>query len=143
MAIEETPIQNPDLVRAMNLFMLSKTEQNGMKVSAELNKATFLVPIFLPEGTPDGDLAETIKNTVIQYLMLDQPNTDKSFLMAFTDQGELEKWNPDGCPCVFCPFSDIQGIVLKHAAQCSGVVINPFSQSMAFTAKSLDLSKPL
>ncbi|MCI9274134.1 MAG: SseB family protein [Clostridiales bacterium] len=140
MEIEGTyEIKNPGLVKAMNLFLINKTKKNGMQMTSELNKATFLVPIYLPEGTPTDNLKEGLKHVEIQYLMLDQQSTGQSFLMAFTDQEELKKWNPEGCPAVFCPFHEIQEIVLKHKNQCSGVVINPFTHSILFTAKHMEV----
>ena len=139
MPIEGNAIQNPDLVRAMDLFLVSKSELNGKRLSKELNRATFLVPISLPEGAPTDHLEETLKDMEIRYLMVDQKSTGKSFLMAFTDREEMKKWNEEEVPAIFCPFSSLQKIVLKHADQCSGVVINPFHQSIVFTAQNIQL----
>ena len=75
MPIEGNTIQNPDLVHAMDLFLVNKSELNGKRMSKELNRATFLVPISLPEDIPADHLEENLKNVEIRYLMLDQKST--------------------------------------------------------------------
>ena len=139
MPIEGNTIQNPDLVHAMDLFLVNKSELNGKRMSKDLNRATFLVPISLPEDIPADHLEENLKNVEIRYLMLDQKSTGQSFLMAFTDREEMKKWNEEEVPAIFCPFSSLQEIVLKYADQCGGMVINPFHHSIVITAQNIKL----
>lgn len=133
------PIENPELVRAMNLFLLDQRMENAKKLSAQVNKGVFLVPIVLPDGAQELKPGDKLEQVEITYQLITHKATGSDYLMAFTDREELHRWSSEKVPALVCFFDDLKHAVLTSKGQCKGFVINPVSQGITITAEEMEL----
>ena len=157
-----TPVSNPDLVRAINDMQLDNSPEKQNRMIDEVMKAHFLTPVIVspePENDHDhGDChdhdhdhsdchdhdhdhcdchnhhqkSELEKGTTISFYTIED-SAGRHFFLAFTDWDELRKWqNNEHQQTFIVTFDDLSGMVLQDGCRCEGFVINPFGESIVF-----------
>lgn len=124
------PIENPELVKAMNTFFVEGNEANLMKVIDSLLPAKFLVLSVNDEMETEQTETGTVikKDSVLKFLQC-VDNNDNVFLPLFTDWTEAGKWVQHD--------KNIGGFVMhtfeafefaNRDGNYSGILINPGSE---------------
>lgn len=126
------PITNPMLVGAMELLKAEDTPEHRKLVMEEILHAKFLSPVNIePKPVPDENgITKITAENKVQLPMLTTAD-GKHFFMAFTDLGELQKWNKEPNQSVFgFNFKDYVGMMHKAGDTCDGIAINPYGNNM-------------
>jgi hypothetical protein len=126
------PVENPKLKELFEKWLQEKTDDLLNQVFEEIViRAHFLSVIILSEEPkPSGDGTATFKQgTVMQFPMITTQD-EKQFYPAFTDWGELAKWQNITSPpkTLILSFDDYVHMVLE-GANVDGVIINPLSDN--------------
>lgn len=128
------PINNPELVKAMNTVKEAFSQENNNRFLNELMKASFLVPAIIdPVPTPDANgKAVLTQDTKITFNLLSNEKGEKYF-PAFTDWQELHRWQKDyKSNTVVLTFDEFATMILKDGCDAIGFVINAFNQNISF-----------
>ena len=129
------PIENPQLVAAMDTMAKIPTPENEAVLIAELKQARFLAPIRPSSMPPSADAA--FERMAIQFEML-VDTYQNSWFPAFTDNDEVSKWKhaPDqqGLALTLDNYLDI---LENNPAEQTGVVINPYHHNLQLTRREL------
>lgn len=133
------PVSNPMLIGAIELLKVEPSPEHHKMVADEIVKAHFLAPakvMNLPEPNAEGEIQfSSGEEHQIQFPMLSAPD-EKKFFMAFTDEGELQKWPGAKDNQKFSmTFEDYAGLLLRKDSQgnfspAAGFVINPFGANL-------------
>lgn len=140
MAEVKSPVQNEALKKAILTLKGENTPQNLNVVVGEMMRSVFLAPAALDFGgaeAPKPDATGRIalpKETKFNLAVVSSPE-GKRYYMAFTDAGALEKWTqrPAKQANLMMRFDDFAKMLETHK-DISGLVINPFSESLRFEA---------
>ena len=134
-------ITNPMLTGAMELMKKSNTPEHRQMFIEEVLHAKFLSPVVIepkPEVDENG-ISKVSKDAKIQLPMLTAPD-GKHFFMAFTDLGELQKWNKEGGQQIFgFSFVDYVGMVRAAKETCDGFIINPYSHNVVMPSELIEM----
>ncbi len=125
------PVTNPMLVGAIELLRAEDTPGHRRMVMEEIMHATLLSPVTItPEPLRDENGVPRI--TPEHHVQLPMFSREgKNFFMAFTDFGELEKWQSDEGHSVFgFRFNDYFKMMNDAGETCQGIVINPFGNNI-------------
>ena len=130
------PIENPDLVAAIEALKTSDSEGVDEALTVELQSAVYLVPYMTqqdPESTEEGD-------DFVQLLVCADPE-GAEYLPLFTDEEALRAWTKEQ-PVSAMAFSaeDAWDMVLSQD-DCSGAVVNPGGLSLPIDRKLVQLLK--
>lgn len=131
------PIENDIINPALMLAISRMKEHNNMitqnKMVEEVLQAQFLVPCkmrFKP-GT-EKEERRTTANTFPIINMI-KTTEDLLYFMAYTDMGELKKWQDnDGQNVLIMGFDDLAGLALNPKSNAAGFVINPMTSNVVF-----------
>ena len=125
------PVENPELIDGMNLFIQDKSENNLSKFINGLLKAKFLVLSYNDEMEVEQDGENTVIKQNSKLKFLNCFNEDgEAFLPLFTDWKEVNVWLKE-------PDKNIGGFVMdtfeafefvKIGQDYNGIVINPGSK---------------
>lgn len=126
------PVENPKLKELLSQWRQEQTDDLLSQAFEEIViRAHFLSIITLSEEpAPSGDnIATFLRDTVMEFPML-TTREGKHFYPAFTDWGELAKWQSVGSTtkALILSFDDYASMV-EHGADVDGVAINPFGDS--------------
>ena len=133
-------VSNPMLMGAIELMRAEDTPDHRNMFVGELAKATFLSPAIIepaPVENAEGKLA-IAPGSKVQLPILTGAEGMR-FFMAFTDQGEYEKWqekNPEQkLPYFALNIDEYAAMVLRRDAKGNicpalGIVINPFGANI-------------
>ena len=120
------PVTNPDLVQAIQHAMSDSAYEP--QVIDELFRATFLCPGLLDNKDP-----EDIKID----LSIVESQSNKKYLLAFTDWNELRKWNPDeNLQALLFSIDDYKAFVATELGY-EGIVINPSGSNFILSREVL------
>jgi hypothetical protein len=126
------PVENPKLRELFEQWRQEKTDDILNQVFEEIViRAHFLSVIMLseePESSGEGT-ATFKQGAVMQFPMLTTQD-EKQFYPAFTDWGELAKWQSIAVPpkTLILSFDDYVHMVLE-GTNVDGVMINPFGDN--------------
>lgn len=134
MAIRVKPVTNPMLVGAIEVLRAEDTMEHRRMVIEELTHATLLSPVVItPEPVPGEDGVPRITpehNVKVPMISAD----GKNFFMAFTDLGELHKWQKGKAQSVFgFRFSDYLNMIQGAGDTCDGLAINPAGNNLVLS----------
>ncbi|MBQ8984162.1 MAG: SseB family protein [Lachnospiraceae bacterium] len=126
-------IINPALMLAISRMKEHNNQDTQNKMVEEALNARFLVPCemkFAP-GT-EHEQKRTPANT-FPNINLIKTTEGKLYFMAFTDMGELKKWqDKDGQNVLIMSFDDVAGLALNPKSNTEGFVINPSTTNVVF-----------
>jgi hypothetical protein len=123
------PVTNPELVEAMNKFLIEKNSQNEAILIEKITKAHFLTPIVL-EGKIENGLLKAGSKIGFEVIT---DNFDNSYFMAFTDWEELRKWSMEKVETLISTYEDLKSMVLNGSGDIKGFIINAYGQNFAIT----------
>ena len=107
----------------------------------ELVKAKFLCPIQIDaKKLKKTDYNIKILNEDTEVALISITNkTGEQYLMAFTDENEFQKWNPDkNQQTLIFSFEDYKRIVLSEHSLFKGFVLNPFGDNIVLNSDILE-----
>lgn len=129
----ENDIINPALMLAISRMKEHNNKDTQNKMVEEALNARFLIPCemhFAP-GT-EKEKKRTPKNT-FPNINLIKTTDGKVYFMAFTDMGELKKWqDKDGQNVLVMGFDDVAGLAMNPKSNAEGFVINPVTSNVVF-----------
>jgi SseB protein. len=127
------PVDNPELVAAMNAFLADGTEENERGMLSAAQQAHFLAPAIIAQSS--GEPATAVPTgTHIQFEMaVNQRN--QHFFPAFTDWEQLRLWKntPDQKTVVI----QLRNYATMLQTQGAGIVINPRGQNLVFSREHI------
>lgn len=136
-----TPIVNPGLKKAINIFNSNKSEKTLQIFSDELRKANFLVLIDTKElKLSNSNGAEKIlfeKGSIIKFLRIFDENNEP-FLPIFTDWNEIDQWieSRENIAGWIMSTNDVFNFVLKNKSD-KGLVINVCSDKWEMSKEQI------
>lgn len=129
----EQEIINPALMLAISRMKEDNNINTQNKMVEEALKAKFLVPCVmkLKPGT-ETESKRTPGNTIVNFNMI-KTTEDEMYFIAFSDMGELKKWQDnDKQNVMIMTFDDLAGLVLNAKEKSAGFVLNPVTTNVAF-----------
>lgn len=126
-------IINPALMLAVSRMKENNNLLTQNKLAEEALRAKFLVPckVQMKPGT-EQEANRTPKNTSVQFNLLKTTEGDIYF-MAFSDMGELKKWQDiENQNVMVMGFDDLAGLVLNENSNAKGFVLNPVTSNVVF-----------
>ncbi len=126
-------IINPALMLAVSRMKENNNLHTQNKLAEEALRAKFLVPckVQMKPGT-EQEANRTPKNTSVQFNLLKTTEGDIYF-MAFSDMGELKKWQDiENQNVMVMGFDDLAGLVLNENSNAKGFVLNPATSNVVF-----------
>ena len=136
---DQEPIQNPDLLQAIEALKTNDSEEVHEDLTVELQCATYLVPYVdqLPGEQPaEGEESDDS----VQLLVCADPE-GAEFLPLFTDEESLLAWTKDQevSAMVFTPSEAWDMVVSQD--DCAGAVINPAGLALPIDRKLVEMLK--
>jgi hypothetical protein len=138
MAVRMKPVTNPMLVGAIELLRAEDTMEHRQMVMEEIMHATLLSPVEItPEPVPDENgIPRITPDHNIKVHMLTAGG--KNFFMAFTDLGELQKWQKAEKQNIFgFRFNDYLNMIQGAGDICSGLAINPSGNNLVLSKEMI------
>lgn len=135
----EKDIINPALMLAISRMKENNNLETQNKMVEEAMNARFLVPCMmkLKPGT-EKEEKRTPKNTIVNFNMMKTTTGDTVFI-AFTDMGELKKWQDNENQNVMVMgFDDLAGLVLNSQGKAAGFSVNPTTSNVAFRKEVIE-----
>ncbi len=129
----EMDIINPALMLAISRMRENNNLVTQNKMIAEALNARFLVPcvIQVRPGT-EQEAKRNADNTMVHFNMLQTKEKEK-FFIAFTDIGELKKWQDDDKQNgMVMGFDDLADLIRSAGDQACGFVLNPVTTNVMF-----------
>jgi len=134
------PITNPELIELMKKLKENPNSENENKFINCMINSLFLTPIII-----DGEIEEkddykiTIKKgTKINFKLIANKNTQKSYFLAFTDWDELRKWSSEPENAFIVNYDDLKNLVARSQGEQEGFVINPFNQNIIVNSEIIE-----
>jgi len=134
------PITNPELIELMKELKENPNPENENKFINCMINSLFLTPIII-----DGEIEEkddykiTIKKgTKINFKLIANKNTQKSYFLAFTDWDELRKWSNEPENAFIVNYDDLKNLVARSQGEQEGFVINPFNQNIIINSQIIE-----
>lgn len=133
--LNETKVENPTLIQAMNELKEKKNRETQEKFIEELQKATFYSPAEI--GVKDevnneilnaNDIVKGHENRV-NLLAIESVEKER-YIPAYTSQEEVEKgfkFDGEFVPCAFNVYVDI---INNSAEELKGIVIDPYGANV-------------
>lgn len=128
----EEPIENPGVLEAIAEMTKEPCVENESALTAELQCAVFLVPVFgesEPESSPEG--GETVQ------LLACTNEEGAEYLPLFTDAEALKEWTDEPVSAMVLEAAEVWEFILSQP-ECSGGVINPGAASFQLTRRLVE-----
>lgn len=138
------PIENPELVKAIDALMTYTSEQTQRNLEIELRKAVYLLP-FLADNNfhasePDSEGRAIIEKDSLMKVLLASDAQSNPLLPLFTDWVHIGAWTKEAVNTLVLPAKDAWDFALN--GQYAGVVINPGGNALPLSKEALvELSK--
>lgn len=133
MAIRMKPVTNPMLVGAIELLRAEDTMEHRRMVVEELTHATLLSPVVItPEPVPGEDGIPRITPEHNVKVPMISAN-GRNFFMAFTDLGELQKWQKEKQAVFGFRFNDYLNMIQGAGDTCDGLAVNPAGNNLVLS----------
>lgn len=131
------PSLNPNMAVAIEKMRQDNTPDNRNLMINEMMRTGFLAPATMdpmPEVDENGQ-AKMTKDTKISFMNL-KGQDGKSFLAAFTERAEIERWKKDdSMQTIMLTFDEMAHIVLTSKGELSGFAINPFHENIVLNSE--------
>ncbi len=120
------PIENPVLQAAFRSHIENRSEASASALGQALNSSVYLIPIIADEmrTTPSSPGMVTIEAGSLIKFMNCQNEKRESFLPAFTDWHEIQKWTNSEVSTIVLPAAELWQFALNDSNYV-GVAINP------------------
>lgn len=133
-------ISNPMLVGAIALLKKKNSSDNRKLFTDELLHAKLLAPVVI---TPPPAVDENGKRTFTEDNKMTFPmlkgNDEKRYFTVFTDINEMRQVKAEGYLTVIpVTFKSMADLVIASDETCSGVIINPYGESVALNRPYID-----
>lgn len=132
---EHQPIENPELLAAIDALAKEKSSEAEHALASELQRGLFLVPVFA--GRIDTDPAD--EESVQVLVCTDQD--DAEFLPLFTDEPTLKSWATGGDVSAMVLTAPEAWDFILSQSQCAGAVVNPGSQALPLNRELIGIFK--
>lgn len=129
------PITNPELVKAMQEMLSNTTDETKSRMFSQIMKAHFLVPSIvqnIEQIAVKKDVNPISPTTRASFKTITNTNNEK-YYMAFTDVGELKKWQNKDQQIVVLTFMDFANFLAQSGTKVHGFVINPMGENVTLT----------
>lgn len=138
------PIENPELVKAIDAFMTHNSEQTRRDVDIELRRAVYLLPFLADDdfhaSEPDSEGQAVIEKDSLMKILLASDAQDNPLLPLFTDWMQIGAWTKETVNTLVLPAKDAWAFALD--GQYAGVVLNPGGNALPLSQEALvELSK--
>lgn len=122
------PVENPELVSAMEALQKNPSAETESAFFQQLQQANFLLVLHqgLEHTEPDEDGTITLsEGTTISIAMLSDAEGHPLYF-GFTDWRALRAWNEKpNQKTLIMPFSQLLDMVLSEKTNCEGFIMNP------------------
>lgn len=135
----DNDIINPALMLAISRMKENNNTATQNKMVEEAMNARFLVPcvVKFKPGT-EKEVERNPGNTIVNFNMM-KTTSDDMYFIAFTDMGELKKWQDNENQNVMVmSFDDLAGLVLNSQGKSAGFAINPSTTNVAFRKEIIE-----
>lgn len=129
----EHEIINPALMLAVSRMKENNNIHTQNKMVEEALNAKFLVPCIMEmhPGT-EQEPVRSAKNTNMKFNLIKTEEEDIYFI-AFSDMGELKKWQDiDNQNVIVMSFDNLAGMVLNEGSKAKGFILNPATSNVTF-----------
>ncbi len=125
-------IDNTHLLELIKKLKEEKSMEVQNQVISEVLKSRFLCPVILEDAPKGGGKIQIDRNTKIQFSII-KTQDGKSFLMAFTRDEEVHKWQKNKVQqSIIYTFEDYANIIVNSQG-IDGFVIDPMGCNIVFT----------
>jgi hypothetical protein len=129
---ENEPIENPELLAAIETITHDKSEDAQYALTLALQRGLYLVPAF--SGRLD---TEPSDDETLQILVCTDEN-DAEFLPLFTDEAALKAWTSEDVSAMVLTAPEAWDLILSQP-ECSGGVINPGDKAVPLNREMVGL----
>ena len=133
---ENEPIENPDLVAAMDKITHDLSEENQQNLTLELQRGLYLVPVFTGRIDTDPTDDETMQ------VLVCTDETDAEYLPLFTDEAALKAWTQENVSAMVLTAPEAWEFILSQP-ECSGGVVNPGDAGLPLNRDMVTLLKKM
>jgi hypothetical protein len=136
----EQDVINPALMLAISRMKEHNNNDTQNRMVEEALNARYLVPcvINMAPGT-EQETTRTRENTTTSICMI-QSTDEKLYFMAFTDMGELKKWQDnENQNVMIMGFDKLADITLHSNSKAEGFVINPATTNVVFQKHVIEM----
>ncbi len=135
------PVENSDLVAAIERLLENETPETEAAMIAALKEAHFLSPVTItpppPAPGPEG-MVKFPEGTTIGFSLFTGPDGQSILYPAFTDWGELRKWQNDPeQQTLVTRLGDFTGLLSNNNYE--GVIVNPCTHRLLLTRERIAL----
>lgn len=128
----DKPVENPELSKALNVYINNQCSESEQELLAQLRGAVFLVPMLADEMKmsqgPEPGVATIEKDSLLKVFAC----TDRDgahHLPLFTDRPAVQTWTDQKVSTLVMPAMDAWAFVLSQP-HYAGAFINPGSQRL-------------
>lgn len=133
------PVENPELVKAIDALMTHDCEQTRHNLGLEVRKAVYLLPFLADEdfhaSDPDSEGQTIIKKGSLMKILHVSDAQGDSHLALFTDWGQIGAWTKEAVNTLVLPAKDAWAFALN--GPYAGVVINPGGNALPLSKEAL------
>lgn len=133
------PIENPELVNAIEGYLKNPTQQTELRMVNAIKGANYISPVVV-EGKVDGNSIQ--EGTSMTFSLVINPNGEK-FFPVFSDMSELRKWSETHQETLVASYNDMASLTMTGIDGIKGFVINPFTQNIIVTQERVAYIKSL
>jgi hypothetical protein len=133
---ENEPIENPELLTAIETIANDKSEDAQYALTLALQRGLYLVPAFA--GRLDADQSD---DEALQVLVCTDEN-DAEYLPLFTDEAALKAWTSEDVSAMVLTAPEAWDFILTRP-ECSGGVINPGDKALPLNREMVALLKKM
>lgn len=125
-------IDNSKLIELINKMKEEQTMETQNNVISEVLRSKFMCPVILEGAPKGGGKIEVTKDTKMQFSIV-KTKDGKNFLIAFTSDGEVHKWQKDKVQqSIIYTFEDF-AMIISGNDSLEGFVIDPMGANIVFT----------
>ncbi len=130
-------VDNKKLIELIEKLKEEKSMEVQNQVISEILKSRFLCPVILESAPKGGGKIEINRDTKIQFSII-KTKEDKTFLIAFTSDEEVNKWQKSKIQqSIIYTFEDYAAIVTNNE-NINGFVIDPKGCNIAITKEMIN-----
>lgn len=134
-----TPVENPELVEAIEGYLKSPAQETELRMVNAIKGANYLSPVTIQGEMEEGTIKE---GTTMTFALVISPVGDK-FFPVFSDWNELRKWSETHKETLVASYNDMASITMSGIDGIKGFVINPFSHNIIVTQERINYIKSL
>ena len=133
---ESEPIENPELVAAIQKFASNGTEDSQYDLTLQLQRGLYLVPVY----ADDAHAAPAEEGSLQVLVCTDEE--DAEFLPLFTDEAVLKAWTKEKVSAMVLTAPEAWEFILSQP-ECSGAVVNPGDAGLPLSREMITLLKKM